>query len=178
MYRPGQNPTSPFGCNRRKSNVSPFASADRRKRVPESDGASPGDNEGVVRLDAEIRFRGGLDPWLKEEVRRNLALGIGCEFCSSLGAPAPEKYDRKASLAVAFSQLIFDNIHDLRAIDDDQFSVLREEFSEPAIVELICWALFLVAAQGFGAIMKVRPANAMEVSDYNDWRAAGSVEAA
>jgi hypothetical protein len=129
-------------------------------------------------LDAEIRFRGELDPWLKEEVRRNLALGIGCEFCSSLGAPAPEKYDRKASLAVAFSQLIFDNIHDLRAIDDDQFSVLREEFSEPAIVELICWALFLVAAQGFGAIMKVRPANAREVRDYNDWRAAGSVEAA
>ena len=129
-------------------------------------------------LDAEIRFKGELDPWLKEEIRRNLALGIGCEFCSSLGAPNPEKYDRKASLAVAFAQLIFDNIHDLHAIDDEQFSVLREEFREPAIVELVCWSLFLVAAHGFGAIMKVRAADARELSAYNDWRAAGAMQTA
>jgi hypothetical protein len=129
-------------------------------------------------LDAEIRFKGELDPWLKEEVRRNLALGIGCEFCSSLGNPSPEKYDRKASLAVAFAQLIFDNVHDLRAIDDEQFAVLHEEFSEPAIVELVCWSLFLIAAQGFGAIMKVPPADAQELRVYNEWRAAGEKQAA
>src|SRR6476620_1728699 len=123
-------------------------------------------------LDAEIRFKGELDPWLKEEIRRNLALGIGCEFCSSLGAPNPE------TLAVTFAQLICDNIHDLHAIDDEQFSVLREEFSEPAIVELVCWSLFLVAAQGFGAIMKVRAADARELSAYNDWRAAGAMQTA
>ena len=81
-------------------------------------------------------------------------------------------------MAVAFAQLIFDNIHDLHAIDDEQFSVLREEFSEPAIVELVCWSLFLVAAQGFGAIMKVRAADARELSAYNDWRAAGAMQTA
>jgi alkylhydroperoxidase family enzyme len=129
-------------------------------------------------LDEEIRFKGELDPWLKEEVRRNLALGIGCEFCSSLGAPTPDKYDRKVSLAVAFAQLVFDNIHDLRAIDDSAFAVLREEFSEPAIIELVCWSLFLVAAQGFGAIMKIRPADSTEVQEYKDWRAAGEAQAA
>ena len=129
-------------------------------------------------LDAEIRFNGELDSALKEEVRRNLALGIGCEFCSSLGAPSPQTYDRKASLAVAFAQLVFDNIHDLRAIDDSHFAVLREEFSDAAIVELVCWTLFLVAAQGFGAIMKVRAADADEVRDYDVWRAAGVAEAA
>ena len=129
-------------------------------------------------LDEEIRFKGELDPRLKEEVRRNLALGIGCEFCSSLGAPSPDTYDRKVSLAVAFAQLVFDNVHDLRAIDDEQFAVLREEFSEAAIVELVCWSLFLIAAQGFGAIMKIRPANPDELGDYNDWRAAGEAQAA
>ena len=107
-----------------------------------------------------------------------MALGIGCEFCSSLGAPAPDRYDCKVSLAVAFAQLVFDNIHDLRAIDDAQFAVLREEFSEPAIVELVCWSLFLVAAQGFGAIMKIRPADSAELQDYKDWRAAGEAQAA
>lgn len=129
-------------------------------------------------LDAEIRFNGVLDPRLKEEVRRNLALGIGCEFCSSLGAPAPDTYDRKTSLAVAFAQLVYENIHDLRAIDDTHFAVLREEFDDAAVVELVCWTLFLVAAQGFGAIMKVRAADAGEISDYDAWRAAGVSQAA
>jgi len=131
-----------------------------------------------AKLDGLIRFTGELDPYLKEEVRRALALGIGCRFCSSLGDPEPHKHDKKTRLAVAFAQAMFANISDLHALDDENFDVLRSEFSTAAIVELICWVLFLVAAQGFGAIMKLPEATPDELTDYLEWRAAGQVEAA
>ena len=131
-----------------------------------------------AKLDAVIRFTGELDPYLKEEVRRALALGIGCRFCSSLGAPEPDKHDKKTALAVAFAQAMFQNISDLHGLDDENFEVLRSEFSTAAIVELVCWVLFLVAAQGFGAIMKLPEATPDELNKYLEWRAAGQVEAA
>jgi alkylhydroperoxidase family enzyme len=126
------------------------------------------------RLDAFIRFTGVLDPILKEEVRRNLADGIGCRFCSSLGRPDPTKWDKRTALAVAFANAIFENISDLHGMDDEVFAVAREEFTDPEIVELVCWTLFLVAAQGFGAIMKLRDANDTELTDYQAWRAEGT----
>lgn len=131
-----------------------------------------------AKLDETIRFGGELDPYLKEEVRRALALGIGCRFCASLGDPEPDRHDRKTALAVAFAQSMFQNISDLHALDDEHFDVLRTEFSDGAIVELICWVLFLVAAQGFGAIMKLPEATDGELSDYLAWRAAGQAQAA
>ena len=126
------------------------------------------------KLDALIRFTGVLDPELKEEVRRSLALGIGCRFCSSLGDPDPTKRNKKTALAVAFSQAIFENISDLYAIDDEVFEVAREEFTDPEITELVCWTLFLVAAQGFGAVMKLPDATDGELKEYMDWRAEGT----
>lgn len=129
-------------------------------------------------LDATIRFKGELDPYLKEEVRRSLALGIGCKFCSSLGDPEPHRHDKKTALAVAFSQAMFQNISDLHGLDDENFEVLRTEFTTAAIVELVCWVLFLVAAQGFGAIMKLPEATSDELGDYLEWRATGEAQAA
>jgi len=131
-----------------------------------------------AKLDGVIRFTGELDPYLKEEVRRSLALGIGCRFCASLGDPEPDRHDRKTALAVAFSQSVFQNISDLHALDDEHFDVLRSEFSNAAIVELVCWVLFLVAAQGFGAIMKLPQATEGELTDYLAWREAGQAQAA
>ena len=54
-------------------------------------------------LDATIRFSPTLDPELKEEVRRAMAPGIGCVFCSTLGAAAGAHPDPKQALAVAFA---------------------------------------------------------------------------
>jgi alkylhydroperoxidase family enzyme len=134
--------------------------------------------EDWAKLDGLIRFTGELDPYLKEEVRRSLALGIGCRFCASLGDPEPEKHDKRTALAVAFSQSVFADISDLHGLDDEHFDVLRTEFSNAEIVELVCWILFLVAAQGFGAIMKLPEATSTELDDYLEWRAAGSAQAA
>ena len=130
------------------------------------------------RLDAVIRFTGVLDPGLKEEVRRTLALGIGCQFCSSLGDPDPGKRNRKTALAVAFAQTLFENISDLYGLDDEVFTVLRQEFTDPEVIELVCWTLFLVAEQGFGAVMKLPRATSDELNEYVDWREQGIKAAA
>lgn len=128
-------------------------------------------------LDESMRFAGLLSPTLKEEVRRALADGIGCRFCASLGAPDPDSHDRRTALAVAFAQTVFDSFHDLHGLDDEVFAVLREEFSEPEIVELSIWTLFMIAGQAFGALMQVRPSTEAEQAEYRDWRAAGEAAA-
>ena len=129
-------------------------------------------------LDSLMRFSGPLSPGLKEEVRRVLAPGIGCTFCASLGDADPEKRDRKSALAVGFAQTIFDNIKDLHSIDAEHFEVLRGEFTDAEVIELVCWTLFMIAAQGFGAIMKLPPATDDELREYTVWRAAGEKDAA
>ena len=129
-------------------------------------------------LDSSIRFSGVLSPSLKEEVRRVLAPGIGCTFCASLGDPSPESRDKKTALAVGFAQTIFDNVKDLRSIDDEHFEVMRGEFTDAEIIELISWTLFMVAAQGFGALLRLPPATADELEEYIDWRAVGEKDAA
>lgn len=124
-------------------------------------------------LDALIRFGGTFSPHLKEEVRRSLAPGVGCVFCASLGKGADEHPDPKESLAIAFAQQILENASDLQAIDDSLFEVLRTEFSEGEIVELTCWILFMIAAQAFGAVMKLGPATDEELAVYAQWRRDG-----
>ena len=127
------------------------------------------------KLDALIRFTGLLDPELKEEVRRVLASGVGCTFCSSLGQPDAKNRDPKTALAVAFAETLWDNTKDLHAVDDSVFEVLSEEFSNAEIVELTSWVLFLIAAQGFGAVMRLPAATEGELQTYLEWRRAGVV---
>jgi alkylhydroperoxidase family enzyme len=124
-------------------------------------------------LDASMRFNGLLSPDLKEEVRRSLAPGIGCVSCASLGDAAEEHPERRESLAVAYAQLLMDS----KAIEDGTFEVLREEFTEPEIVELTCWALFMIASQGFGAVMHFEPATEAEIDQYAKWRATSATSA-
>lgn len=140
-------------------------------------GHRPGIVEKWFALDSTMRFSGLLSPDLKEEVRRSLAEGIGCRFCASLGAPDPSRRDIRTSLAVTFAETVFTNFHDLRAIEDTVFDVLKEEFSDAEIVELSVWTLFMIAGQAFGALMRVRESTPEELQGYLEWRAAGEAAA-
>jgi alkylhydroperoxidase family enzyme len=118
-------------------------------------------------LDAAIRFHGRLPGDLYEAVRRATADQIGCEYCSSLGqleqlevGPAQVR----TGLAVAFAQMVAE---DPSAITDEQFAVLREEFSEDEIVELVAFICLVgIAGQMFGAVMGLEPTSPEEAAEY------------
>ena len=97
---------------------------------------------------------GRLSPALKEQVRRTLAFGNGCEYCMAKGKPSDVHVDAKESLAVAFATIV---LQDHQNIDDTVFQVLREEFDDQEIAELCAYICFTTASQMFGAIMKLEP---------------------
>ena len=105
-----------------------------------------------------------------------VADGIGCKFCSSLGRPDAETRDQRTTLAVAYAEALCANMGALRDIDDDVFSVLKEEFSEHEIVELTVWILFMVAGSAFGALMQVPAASNEEFDEYRQWRSEGQAQ--
>lgn len=127
-------------------------------------------------LDAAIRFHGTLPASLKEAVRRATAGQVGCAYCASLdaGEPPHERSqgptsigpdaDRRESVAVAFAQLV---AQDPAGISDAQFDVLREEFDEEEILELVAFVCFVgVAGQMFGAVMGLEEAPPEEAAAY------------
>lgn len=117
------------------------------------------------RLDAATRFHGLLPGSLKEALRQATANQVGCAYCASLGTgerPGPQ--DRRESLAVAFAQLI---AQDPAGITDAQFDLLREEFTEDEIVELVAFVCLVgIAGQMFGAVMKLEAADPAEAAEY------------
>lgn len=116
-----------------------------------------------ARLDNAVRFKGSLTLELTEAVRRATAHQVGCEYCQSLGAPRTD-LDGKQSLAVAFAEAV---VEDPSAITDAQFDVLREEFSEDEIVELVAFICFIaVSGQMFGAVMGLEATDAAEAAEY------------
>lgn len=117
-----------------------------------------------ARLDATTRFHGVLSPSLKESLRRATAGQIGCEYCASLAGDRPDEAGQRESLAVAFAQLI---AQDPAGITDAQFDVLRAEFTEPEIVELVAFVCLVgVAGQMFGAVMRLEAADPQEAAEY------------
>ena len=117
-----------------------------------------------ARLDTTLRFKGLLPLELKEAVRRATAGGVGCEYCTSLGAPEDHEGDTRTSLAVGFAELV---AADPSGISDSMFDVLREEFSEDEIVELVAWTcLVAIAGQMFGAVLGLEPASPEEATEY------------
>jgi alkylhydroperoxidase family enzyme len=117
------------------------------------------------KLDTVIRFHGLLPMELKEAVRRTTAGEIGCVYCASLGEPKTEAADRRESLAVAVAQLIAE---DPTSVDDATFAVLREEFSDEEIVELVAWiCLVAIPGQLFGAVMGLEAATPEEAAEYH-----------
>ncbi len=116
------------------------------------------------RLDATLRFRGNLPMELLESVRRATASEVGCEYCASLGTPRTDIVDSREAVAVAFAQLVAQDPAD---ITDGQFDVLREEFSEEEIVELVAYICFVaIAGQMFGAVMDLEAADPDEAAEY------------
>jgi alkylhydroperoxidase family enzyme len=115
------------------------------------------------RLDNTIRFHGLLPGELKEAVRRATASEVGCEYCKSLGAPLTD-LQRRESLAVAFAQMVAQGPAE---ITDGQFDVLREEFTDDEIVELVAFICFVsIAGQMFGAVMGLEAATDDEATGY------------
>ena len=95
---------------------------------------------------------GTLDPALKEQVRRALSFGNGCEYCQVGGKPNAEHPDPKESLAMAFADLF---LRDHLAIDDDAFKVMKEEFTDAQISELLAFICFVSASQRFSAVLQL-----------------------
>jgi alkylhydroperoxidase family enzyme len=122
--------------------------------------------EAFGRLAAELRFRGLLPVELKEAVRRSTAADVGCEYCASIGEYTPTPGDRRESLAVAFARMVAEDHH---SITDAHFDVLREEFTEEEIVELVALiCLVTVAGQMFGAVMGVEAAPEHEIAIHHE----------
>jgi alkylhydroperoxidase family enzyme len=121
--------------------------------------------QSYARLDNAVRFHGLLALELKEAVRRATAGEIGCAYCASLGAPRTD-LDAREALAVAFAEAV---ARDPAGITDGQFEVLREEFSEDEIVELVAFiCLVAISGQMFGAVMRLEATGPEEAAAYQD----------
>jgi len=96
---------------------------------------------------------GTLGPELKEQVRSALAFGNGCEYCQAFCTrPSDVQPDPKISLALAFTDMF---LQDHTAIDDSAIQVLKEEFTDAQISELLAFICFVSAGQRFGATLKL-----------------------
>jgi alkylhydroperoxidase family enzyme len=116
------------------------------------------------RLDTVLRFRGLLPMDLLEAVRRATAGEVGCRYCASLGEPRTDIADSRTAVAVAFAELV---VQGPSEITDEQFDVLREEFDEDEIVELVAYiCLVSIAGQMFGAVMALEEAEPDEAAAY------------
>lgn len=101
-----------------------------------------------------LEKEGSLSSELKEQVRRTLAQGNGCEYCKAKGRPEQEKFDEKTSIAAAFAEVFLKQKGD---ISDSTYRVLQESLTEAEISELCAFISFTTASQYFGAMMKLEP---------------------
>ncbi|MCJ2148514.1 carboxymuconolactone decarboxylase family protein [Bacillus paralicheniformis] len=106
-------------------------------------------------LAEELSGDGFLSKELKEQVRRVLAQGNGCEYCRAKGKPGIPN-QQKTSFAMGFAEVF---LAQRERVSDRQFDVLKEVFSEEEITELTAFICFTTAQQYFGALMKL-PADA------------------
>lgn len=117
-----------------------------------------GHNEEILlqwgKLEETFYRSGVLSHELKEQVRRTLSFGNGCEYCQAKGRPSESQEDSRISLAVAFADIF---IKERGAINDAMFDVLRTEFSETEIAELCSYICFTTGSQLYGAIMNLQP---------------------
>lgn len=90
---------------------------------------------------------------LKEEVRRTLAFNNGCEYCKAKGAPSKTIMDSRTQLAVHMADLSSKTTH----ISDDEFSALKETFTDGEISEILALICFITACQRLGALLNLAP---------------------
>lgn len=94
-----------------------------------------------------------FSPELIEEVRRTLAFGNGCEYCKAKGAPSKNIADVRTRTAVRLAALSGGTTH----IPEDEFSALKEVFTDREISELLALICFITACQRFGALLNLGP---------------------
>lgn len=108
--------------------------------------------EAWVSLGEVLEKDGLLSAALKEQVRRTLAQGNGCEYCKAKGKPEPDQFNEKIAMAVGFAEVFLK----MRGqIEESTFKILRACFSEEEISELCAFIAFSSASQYFGAMMKL-----------------------
>jgi alkylhydroperoxidase family enzyme len=91
---------------------------------------------------------------LKEQVRKTLAQGNGCEYCKAKGKPEPHLYDENTAIATAFADVA---LKQKGVISDSVFIILSDCFSEGEISELCVFITFTIASQYLGAILDLKP---------------------
>lgn len=117
-----------------------------------------GHNEDILeswnRLGRQFEDPGKLSGELKEQVRRTLAFGNGCEYCKAKGKPDERQEGERQSLAVAFADMF---VRHRATINKMTFDVLKQTFTDKEIAELCAYICFTTASQSFGALMNLQP---------------------
>lgn len=90
---------------------------------------------------------------LKEEVRRTLAFNNGCNYCMAKGKPSSKINDSRIKTATTIADFISRN----QIIDDNHLELLKIEFSDSEISELLALICFITASQKFGALLDLQP---------------------
>lgn len=86
---------------------------------------------------------------LKEEVRRTLAFNNGCAYCMAKGVPSKDIMDLRTQTAVHIADISGKKTH----ISDNEFSAIKEVFTDGEISELLALICFITACQRFGALL-------------------------
>ncbi|WP_110928962.1 carboxymuconolactone decarboxylase family protein [Bacillus massiliglaciei] len=105
-----------------------------------------------TQLEAAAASDGLLPQELKEQVRRVLAFGNGCAYCQVKGKPQTSE-NKKVSYAMAYAEIF---LLQREKTEEKFMDVLKEEFTDSEISELIAFICFTTAQQYFGALMDLR----------------------
>ena len=90
---------------------------------------------------------------LKEEVRRTLAFNNGCEYCKSKGSPSKSIMDSQTQMATHLANISSEKTH----LSNEEFSALKEVFTDSEISELLALICFITACQRLGALLDLGP---------------------
>lgn len=76
------------------------------------------------------------------------------------GKPSNDVTDSKILIATHMADLVSKNQH----IDEHDFDIMKTEFSDHEISELLALIFFLTASQKFGALLNLQPITSSEFS--------------
>lgn len=114
-------------------------------------------------LSTHMEQKGCLSSELKEQVRRTLAQGNGCEYCKAKGKPDALSFDEQTTVAAGFAEVF---LIQKGKIGDAQFDVLKSYFSDGEISELIAFITFTTASQYYGSLMQLSSEDLKAIKDY------------
>lgn len=101
-------------------------------------------------LEETLFTKTSLSSKLLEQVRRTLAFGNACEYCMvKEGKPDIAPDEKQIQIACAFAQQFALDHKDISSV---HFNLLKEEFSEGEISELISFISFITACQQMGKV--------------------------